>query len=283
MKFGMHVSAAGGIDSAVDNAVNFGCETMQIFVNPPQRWNPIEISKEQIKSFLNKNKKAKIEPIFIHSIYLINLASHNTFFYNQSIAQLVDCLEKCQKIKAAGVVTHLGSAKVLSRDEAIKKIAAGIDQVLKKTSYGNFIIENSAGAGNIIGDKFDEIGTIIKLVKNKDRVKVALDTAHAYGSGYDDASKEGLDKMLTEFDEFIGLDKLVLIHGNDTEVELSSCKDRHVNIGQGKIGIEGFRRIINHPKLKHLPFILETPGFGSEEEDKKELELLKSLDESRKN
>lgn len=282
MKFGMHVSAAGGIDSTVGNAAKFGCETMQIFVNPPQRWNPVEIPEEQTKSFLSKNQKAKIEPIFIHSIYLINLASHNTFFYNQSIVQLVDCLEKTQKIKATGVVTHLGSAKVLSRNEAIKKIAAGIDQVLEKTSYGDFIIENSAGAGNIIGDKFDEIGAIIKLVKNKDRLKVALDTAHAYGSGYNVATEEGLAKTLAEFNKLIGLEKLVLIHGNDTEVELGSCKDRHANIGQGKIGTEGFKRIINHPKLKHLPFILETPGFGSGEEDKKELGLLKDLDGSRK-
>lgn len=283
MKFGVHVSIADDFSLAVDRAANLGCETMQIFANPPKLWNPMEIPKAELGKFKQKNEKEKIKPVFIHSIYLINLASHNTYFYDQSIVQLVDCLEKASKIGAEDVVTHLGSAVKLDRDQALDKAAVGIDQVLEKVSSGDFIIENSAGAGNIIGDELEEIGTIIKKCKNKSRVKVAFDTAHAYGAGYDVASEKGLEETLEKFDKLIGLDHLVLIHGNDTQVELGSNRDRHANIGEGNIGIEGFARIINHPKLKHLPFILETPGFKEPNADKSNLDIVKDLDESRKN
>lgn len=283
MKFGIHVSIADNFSLAVDRAANLGCETMQIFANQPQRWNVIEIPEQELRQFKKKNEKVQIRPVFIHSIYLINLASHNTYFCNQSIAQLTDCLVKAKRINGFGAVTHLGAAVKLSRKEALDKVAAGIDQVLDQAPSGNFIIENSAGAGNIIGDEFEEIGAIIKKCKNKNRVKVAFDTAHAYGAGYDVATDAGLEKTLSDFDELIGLDRLVLIHGNDTSVELGSNRDRHANIGEGNIGIEGFKRIINHPKLRHLPFILETPGFKDPNVDKSNLDIVKGLDESRKN
>ena len=282
MRFGVHVSIAEKFSLAVDRAANLSCETMQIFANQPQRWNVVQIPEEELAAFAEKNKKAKIEPVFIHSIYLINLASRNTFFYNQSIVQLADCLKKAQKIGAAGVVTHLGAAVNLSREEALDKVAAGIDEVLAQASSGDFIVENSAGAGNIIGDSFDEIGAIVDRVKNKDRVKVALDIAHAYGAGYDVAIAEGLKQTLSQFEKLIGLDRLILIHGNDTNVELGSNRDRHANIGEGNIGIDGFRLIINYPRLNHLPMILETPGFKDKDADKSNLQIVKDLDESRK-
>jgi len=283
MKFGVHVSIADDFSLAADRAAKIDCECMQIFANQPQRWNVVEIPEGQLRAFKKKNDQINIKPVFIHSIYLINLASHNTYFYNQSIVQLTDCLAKAKRINAFGVVTHLGAAVKLERNKALEKVAAAIDQVLEKISSGNFIIENSAGAGSIIGDEFEEIGTIIKKCKNKSRVKVAFDTAHAYGAGYDIASEKGLSQTLSKFDKLIGLDRLVLIHGNDTSVGLGSNRDRHANIGEGNIGIDGFKRIINHPKLNHLPFILETPGFKDPKADKSNLDIVKDLDESRKN
>jgi deoxyribonuclease-4 len=281
MKFGVHVSIADDFSLAVDRAANLGCETMQIFGNPPKLWNPLKISTEELRAFKEKNKRAQIKPVFIHSIYLINLASHNTYFYNQSIVQLADCLKKAGKIEADGVVTHLGAAIKLDRSQALNKVAAGIDQVLVQNPKGYFIIENSAGAGNIIGDQFEEIGAIIKRSKYANRIKVALDTAHAYGAGYNVATETGLNQTLAKFDKLIGLDRLILIHGNDTAVELGSNRDRHANIGEGNIGIAGFRRIINHPKLKNLPMILETPGFKDKNADKSNLQIVKDLDKNR--
>jgi deoxyribonuclease-4 len=250
---------------------------MQIFVNAPQRWNPVSIPESEIKKYLEKNQKAKINPVIIHSIYLINLASSNPFFYEASIKSLIDDMKKAKEIGALGVNFHVGSTKGKTLDEVIDKISLAIKDILAASPEGPFlIIENSAGAGDIIGDKFAEIGKIIQSV-NYDRVKVTLDTAHAFASGYNIATKEGLNETLEEFDKEIGLDKLVCLHLNDSAMPLGSNRDRHADIGEGHIGLEAFKRIVNHPKLKNLPGIIETPGnSGKSEIDS--LKILKGLD-----
>jgi deoxyribonuclease-4 len=261
MKFGAHVSTAGDFSLAIDRAVEEKCQTIQIFANPPQRWNPSVIPEAQIKSFIEKNKTAKIDPVVIHSIYLINLASENPFFYEASVRSLIDDLKKAKAIGALGVNTHIGSTKGQDEKEAEKKVVAAIKIILSEVpEEPYFIIENSAGAGNIIGDKFSEIGAIIKAV-GSDRLKVTLDTAHAFESGYDLKTKAGLDKMLIEFDKEIGLERLVFLHLNDSMTALGSNRDRHADIGEGEIGLEAFRRIVNHPKLKDLPGVIETPSL----------------------
>ncbi|PIU24234.1 endonuclease, partial [Candidatus Berkelbacteria bacterium CG08_land_8_20_14_0_20_39_8] len=176
---------------------------------------------------------------------------------------------------ALGVNFHLGSTKGKKLSEVIDKVAIAIKTILAAVDGPHLILENSAGAGNIIGDKFEELAEIINKVKSP-RVKVTLDTAHAFGSGYNVATGEGLEATLKEFDKLIGLDKLVCLHLNDSAAPLFSNRDRHADIGKGYIGIEGFRRIVNHLKLKHLPGIVETPGMKSIEE-KSDIEVLKSL------
>lgn len=279
MKFGAHVSTSSPFSDAVKRAEDLGCECMQIFVNAPQRWNPVKIDQKEIDKYLEKNKTAKIEPVVIHSIYLINLASSNPFFYEASIKSLIDDMKKAKALGALGVNFHVGSTKGRSFDDVIDKISLAIKDILAAVDGPHLIIENSAGAGNIIGDKFAEIGKIIQSV-NSDRVKVTLDTAHAFGSGYDLKTEEGLEKTLDEFDKEIGLDKLVCLHLNDSAVPLGSNRDRHADIGHGEIGEEAFGRIVNHPKLKNLPGIVETPGNkGKSEIDS--LKILKSLDKDR--
>jgi len=280
MKIGAHVSTREPLSDCIDRAKSIGCEAMQIFVNAPQRWNPISIDEKEIDKFVEKNKTAKIEPVIIHSIYLINLASSNPFFYEASIKSLIDDMKKAKEIGALGVNFHVGSTKGKTLDEVIDKISLAIKDVLAAVPEGPFlIIENSAGAGDIIGDKFAELGAIIKAVKS-DRLKVTLDTAHAFGSGYNLATKDGLEQTLEEFDKEIGLDKLVCLHLNDSAVPLGSNRDRHADIGEGYIGLEAFRRIANHPKLKNLFGIIETPGnSGKSEIDS--LQILKSLDKNR--
>jgi len=280
MKFGAHVSSSSPFSGAIIRAKDVGCECMQIFVNAPQRWNPTAIKPGEIDKFVKKNISAKIDPVIIHSIYLINLASSNPFFYEASIKSLIDDMKKAKEIGALGVNFHVGSTKGRTLDEVIDKISLAIKDILAATPEGPYlIIENSAGAGDIIGDKFDEIGKIIQSVKS-DRVKVTLDTAHAFGSGYDIKSADGLKKTLDEFDKEIGLDRLVCLHLNDSAVALGSNRDRHADIGFGEIGQEAFGRIVNHPKLKDLPGIVETPGnSGKSEIDS--LKILKGLDKDR--
>lgn len=276
MRLGAHVSTREPFSECIDRARAIGCETMQIFVNAPQRWNPVPIAEGEINKYLEKNQKAKINPVIIHSIYLINLASSNPFFYQASIKSLIDDMKKAALINAFGVNFHLGSTKGKTLDQVLDKIVLAIKNVLIATGNGTYLIlENSAGAGDIIGDKFAELGAIIKAVKS-DRLKVTLDTAHAFGSGYNLATAEGLEQTLEEFDKEIGLDRLVCLHLNDSAVPWGSNRDRHADIGDGYIGLEAFGRIINHPKLKNLPGIIETPG-NKEKTEVDNLKILKSL------
>ena len=276
MKFGAHTSTKEPFSDAIIRAEEQKCECMQIFVNAPQRWNPIEIPKDELEKFKVLNLHAKINPIIIHSIYLINLASDNPFFYEASIKSLINDMKKAEAISALGVNFHVGSTKGKNISEVMDKIVAAIKKILKETDNQRFLIlENSAGAGNIIGDKFSEIGKIIKAV-DSDRLKVTLDTAHAFASGYDLSTMEGLNKTISEFNKEIGIERLVCLHLNDSAIPLGGLRDRHADIGEGYIGLEGFKNIINHPKLKKLPGILETPSLkGKGEIDN--LKILRSL------
>jgi apurinic endonuclease APN1 len=260
MKFGAHISSRAPFGETPLRAKEADCDCMQIFANPPQRWNPALIPDEQIKKFIENNKRAQIEPIIIHSIYLINLASNNPFFYQASQKSLIDDMQKARAIGALGVNTHLGSTKDRSLDECLNQIVKAIRNILEAVPEGpDFIIENSAGAGNIIGDELEEIGAIVKAVKSK-RVKVLIDTAHAFASGYHIETKQGLEEFLDKFESLIGLDKLVGFHFNDSKTAFNSKKDRHEDIGQGEIGKQAFQNIVTHPKLEDLFAILETPA-----------------------
>lgn len=276
MKFGAHISTREPFSDAIDRAVEAGCETMQIFTNAPQRWNPTVIPADQIEKFVEKNKTAKIDPVIIHGIYLINLATDNPFFLEASIKSLTDDMKKAKLLGALGVNFHVGSTKGKDLSEVMDKIVLSIKNILAASSDGPYlIIENSAGAGNIIGDKFAEIGEIIKKV-NSDRVKVTLDTAHLFSSGYNIATADGLEKTLEEFEKEVGLERLVCLHLNDSAVPLAGNRDRHADIGKGHIGIEGFKLIVNHPKLSGLPGILETPSMKGDG-DVDNLKILRDL------
>lgn len=274
MRFGAHVSTAKPFSDAIVRAQEIGCECMQVFTNPPQRWSPAEISDTEIDRFYKLNQTAKIDPIIIHSIYLINLASDNTFYYESSIESLTDEMKKAEKIGALGVNTHLGSTKGRDFAEVKEKVVLAINQILSSTDKANFIIENSAGAGNIIGDTIDEIADIIQSM-NSSRIKVLIDTAHAFESGYDLKDKSELENFLAEFDKKIGLDKLVGFHLNDSKTALNSKRDRHADIGEGELGLEAFKNIVTHPKLKDKFGILETPQ--DQISWQKQLEILRSF------
>ena len=276
MKFGAHISSKAPFGETIARAKELGCETMQIFVNAPQRWSPVAIPTSEINKFVEANEKAKIDPIIIHSIYLINLASSNSFFYESSIKSLIDDMKKGKLIGAKGVNLHVGSTKGKDFSEVVDKVTIALKSMLAAVPDGpDLILENSAGAGNIIGDKFSELGQIIKAAKS-DRIKICLDTTHAYASGYNVATKEGLDETIEEFDREIGLDRLTCLHLNDSLVPWGSNKDRHADIGEGYIGLKGFKNIVNHPKLKNIPGIIETPSLKGKS-DVDNIKILRNL------
>lgn len=280
LKVGAHVSIAGSLDSAIDRAVGIGAECIQIFGSAPQSWRPFIFPLDQVESFNRKREEAGIGPVFLHAIYLINLASENHFILGKSIASLIQYLKLGKLIGAEGVIFHTGSHRGRGFEVVAEKVVEALSQILSQTEgdglpagrQGKLILENSAGAGGIIGAKFAEIGALLKLV-NHPRMAVCLDVAHAFESGYDLSNLKGLGETLAEFDREIGLERLVAVHANDSKTARGSNRDRHENIGKGEIGLKGFRGIVNHRNLRELPFIIETPP-GSDQDD---METLRSL------
>jgi len=278
MKIGAHISTAQPFSEAVNRANNIGCECMQIFANPPQRWNPVKITDHEIEKFVELNNQYKIKPVIIHGIYLINLASDNPFYYQASIKSLIDDMQKAEKIGAIGVNFHVGSTKGNDFSKSLIKIKDAMNKILESSPEGPFLVlENSAGAGNIIGDTLDELAQIIKAVESP-RVKVLIDTAHAFESGYDLRTTKDLENFIDKFDKEIGLDRLIGFHLNDSKTELNSKKDRHADIGYGDIGKDVFKELINHSKLKDMFGILETPQ--DKVSWKNQIELLKGMRKS---
>lgn len=280
-KVGAHVSAAVSLELSFKRAKDIGAQCTQIFVSPPQQWTQTPHEKSEVLRYREEMKKCGISSNFIHGTYLINLASDNLDHLKKSIDWLSYGLDLAGKLGMEGVIFHTGSHKGSGLSQTINQITKAIANILNKATPTSdatpyLILENSAGGGNSIGSKLSELGQIIKLV-GEGKLKVCLDTCHAYAAGYDVKSPIGLRSTLEEFEQEIGLNNLVAIHANDSKFDLGSAKDRHENIGEGFIGKEGFENIINHPKLKHLPFILEVPGFGNSGSDADNIKILKSL------
>lgn len=277
MKLGAHVPIGKTLDLAVDNASLIGCETMQIFTSNPKGWNFTVRSEEEIRRFKEKLEESQISSVFGHSIYLVNLASGNPYVYTNSINSLISGLTLGVNVGFTGVVTHVGSHVGKGYDFGIKQIVNALKQAIE-TTEGKIpiLLETDAGSGNKIGCRFSDIGEIISKV-GSGAIRVCLDTCHIFASGYDIRSKKGLEKTLDEFDTEIGLDRLSLIHLNDSKGELGSNIDRHEVIGEGQIGLPAFERIINHPKLRHLPGIVETPDNKSLADENISLERLRKL------
>ena len=280
MKFGVHVSIAGGLQNTPANAKKIGCECFQMFSRSPRGGKAPELTKEIASDFRLAMKINGQAEAYIHTPYYINLASTNNRIRFGSIKVIREELERASLLGAPHVMTHLGSANDLPRAVAIKQVIGSIKKIL--TGYKGsamFLIENSAGSGNIIGDQFEEIRQIINVVpwNVRDRLSVCFDTCHAFASGYDLRNKKSINQVINKFEKIIGLSKLKLIHLNDSKTDLGSRIDRHEHIGQGKIGLEGFKALINHPKLKNINMILETPidEKGGQEDDLKVIKKIR--------
>ncbi|MFA6358496.1 MAG: deoxyribonuclease IV [Candidatus Omnitrophota bacterium] len=279
MILGVHVSGAGKLYQSLDVAHNLGCNTMQIFSRSPQTWrNGSQLAAEDIKEFILRRKKFKINPVFIHISYLINLASPDPQLYHSSIKAYIEDIQEAEKLGADYIVTHMGSHKETSEDAGIKRLIAALNQILEKTkdSKVGILLENTSGSGSWLGYRFYHQYKILKGIKEKSRVGLCLDTAHAYLAGYDLSIKAGLDKMIDEIEEMVGVKLIKLIHLNDAAGELGCHHDRHDHIGHGHIGLAGMKRIINHLKLKKIPMILETPK-STPDSDRDNLVLVRKL------
>ncbi|MFH0952411.1 MAG: deoxyribonuclease IV [Patescibacteria group bacterium] len=278
MKFGLHISAAGSIAAAPERAQAKGCEVFQFFSRSPRGGPAPAITDLVIDKFKSDSKKWGLES-YVHTPYFINLGAEKKNVKYGSIKVIREDLERASLLGCKYVMTHLGTARFLGEAKATAQTIESIQKILDGyIGTTQFLIEMSAGAGQVLGDTIEDVAAYIKGVEKdkryKDMVGVCFDTCHAYASGYDLRTEAKIKKVFNKFDRLIGLDKLKLIHANDSRGELGQHKDRHEHISQGEIGLAGFKAMVNHPKLKHINMILETPDDGKEIDD---LKLLKKL------
>lgn len=266
MNIGAHVSIAGGIENAPLNARKAKCECFQFFSRSPRGGKTPKITEETIQKFKEYCKKYSLKNYYIHAPYYINLASKNNQIKYGSIKIIRQELERGSLLGAKAVITHLGTAKDYSnKKEALDIVIASLKQSLDGYRGSCALaLETSAGTGDIIGSKFEDIAYVMKSLWKKTKLKknligFVLDTCHVFASGYDLRDKKSVQQIIQEIDAILGLKNLQAIHLNDSKTELASHKDRHEHIGKGKIGLMGMKEIINHQKLQKIDFILETP------------------------
>ncbi len=278
MKIGAHVSTAGGLHTAFKRADDMDAETIQIFASSPRAWKFRDLKDDVVAKFHESAERTGIAPVFIHGSYLVNVGG-SPDLVEKSIACLIRNMEVAAEIGAAGVVFHAGSHKGRGFDAVLASAAHALKRVLESSPEGPWlIVENSAGMGSHLGASFEELGRMISAV-GSDRMRVCLDTEHCFAAGYDIASPEQIDGAMSAFEEHIGLDRLAVVHANDAKVELGSGVDRHENIGEGHIGIEGFESIMGHPAFRDAPFVLEVPGTNKKGPDKDNVDRLKAIRE----
>jgi deoxyribonuclease-4 len=258
MKLGYHVSIADSIDRSVDRAINIGCNTFQIFTRNPRMWKHRTLSDEEVKNFQKKIDKADIRPVFSHMPYLPNLSSLNPVVYPKSVYTLRLELERSSLLKIPYVVTHLGSHLGKGFEKGKAQIIKAIDSAITGLDeFPMILLENSSGKSNEVGSTFIEIGDIMESISTEN-IGVCFDTCHAFSRGYNIATKHGLKETIDEIETRIGLEKVKIVHLNDSKGELGSRIDRHNHIGLGYIGEAGFLNFLKSP-FREKPLILETP------------------------
>jgi deoxyribonuclease-4 len=277
-QIGAHVKTAGGIYKCFENAEKIGASCIQIFGASPRMWTAKLPKTADLEKFFKEQKRTKIKKVFLHASYLVNIATPDKELYEKSIKSLTDHLKIAEELKAEGLIYHIGSTKGSSLEESEKRVAEGMNAVLKNVKGNSkLIMENSAGGGNKVGLNLEEIGAIYNLAKNP-RIKVCIDTAHAFGSGMIETySPAELNQFVKDSNKAFGLENLIVMHINDSLVPFNSKKDRHANIGKGEIGLEAFKNLAENKYLGSLPWILEVPGFKNEGPDKENIEILRSL------
>jgi len=275
---GAHMSIAGGFEKSIERGESVGCTAIQIFTKNNRAYFGKKIEQEAIDTFKQAVKESSIKSIMVHSSYLINIAASNPETERKSVDALVHELERCEQLDIPYLVLHPGSHTGAGEEKGLEKIAKNLDRVLKKVSGDTIILlENMAGQGTNLGYTLEQIRTIYDMSKEHERLGVCLDTCHAFAAGYNIATKEGYEALMSEFEKVIGWRKLKAVHLNDSKMECGAKKDRHQNLGKGKIPLETFKWIMNDPHLKKIPKILETPSGDDISIYAKEIKKLRSF------
>jgi len=279
---GAHMSIAGSVGNAFLEGQKVDCEAIQIFTKSSRQWASKPLDKDEIAQFHANRKETGITSVVAHDSYLLNLGSPDAALRQRSIAAFIDEMERCEVLGVSNLIAHPGAHVGAGEVEGIKTIAKSLDEVHKACPKFSVkvTLEITAGQGSNLGYRFEQIGAMIDATKESDRIRVCFDTEHAFAAGYDIRTKEGYERTFAEFDKAIGIKLLAAFHLNDSKKEFHSRIDRHEHIGQGFIGVEAFRLLMNDQRFWGLPMCLETPKGPDLKEDRENLTLLRSLIEA---
>jgi deoxyribonuclease-4 len=277
MFIGAHLSAAGGLDKAVDRAEAVGAESLQVFTQSPRTWRPTNHDPASFDRFRERRAEVGLTGVLCHALYLCNFAAPDDDVYEKSIAALCNTMQVARAIGADGVVFHVGSHLGSGFEAGLERVVPAMEQVLDLSSDETWLLmENSAGTGGTIGRSIEELATLHERLGRHPRLGVCLDSCHLYASGVDITDPATLDAMLDELDSSIGLDRLRALHVNDSEAPLGSNRDRHANILEGLLD-ERLGVFLGNPRLQGLPAVLETAGPDKKGPDEHEIRKAKEL------
>ncbi len=275
MLLGGHCS--GGIKKSLENAHLFGMDSVQLFAQSPRTWRFPDHDPADIEAFKARRKELGIGAVAIHALYLLNLASPKADFYEKSVETLSKTVDAACAIGAEAVVFHVGSHQGAGFDAALERVVPALAQALERCSETTWLcMENTAGTGDTIGRSLEELAALYEALDRHPRLGVCLDSCHLFASGYDVTDPDELDRIVKQLDGLIGLDRLRVLHVNDSKTPLGSNRDRHDNIGDGLMG-NRLAVFLGHPKLQGLPALLEVPGADGHGPDLEQMTRLRKL------
>jgi deoxyribonuclease-4 len=276
-RFGAHMMTQGGLQNAFHAGREYGCEVIQLFTSSPQQWKARAVTGEVTALFVAAGRECGVPCVAAHANYLLNPASPDEAILAKSRQGLLEEVERCAALGIPAVVMHLGGAMGAPEAEALERLAESLRQVLAAADPAGpcLLLETTAGQGTALGYTFEQLAMVLEGVDGSPRVGVCLDTCHVFAAGYDLRSAETYAAVMARFHELIGLDRLALIHANDSKRELGSRVDRHEHIGQGHLGEAAFGHLLTDPRLREVPVVLETPK--KDEMDRVNLASLRRL------
>lgn len=278
-RFGAHMSISGGVSKSFARGESVGLDSMQIFAKNERQWTAKPISPEEATAFRTEQQRTGIHPVVVHDSYLINLAAPADELREKSIAAFADELERCAQLDIPYLVTHPGAHTGIGEEAGLARVADAICRLLAEGVGGNtmILLETTAGQGTALGYRFEHLARLFELIPYHERLGICVDTCHIFAAGYDIRDPEGYQATFAELDRLVGLTRVKCFHLNDSQKDLGSRVDRHAHIGQGCIGVEAFRMLVNDPRFANLPMIIETPKGEDMAEDRMNLALLRSL------
>jgi deoxyribonuclease IV len=279
MIFGAHESIAGGVYKAIERGKEATCDTIQIFNKNNNSWKAAELKPDDVEKYFKLIDELGVTVATSHTSYLINIASPDKILYEKSINSLAEEMDRCNTLRVPNLVLHPGSHVGTGEEGGIKRIGKAINKLFKKLKNNEctLLLETTAGQGSHLGYTFEQLAEMIDLVDDQDHIGVCMDTCHIFSAGYPLTDPKDYKKTMKSFNDTIGLDKLKIIHMNDSKKPFGEKKDRHEHIGKGEIGIEAFRNFVNDKRLTKVPMILETPKGDDLKDDIKNLKILRGL------